>query len=72
MNWCCIKKFPLAQDAGSANPWLQELPDPISKATWDNYALISMSNAKELFGLDLGNKNYEKKIMTTNIIRRNL
>ena len=33
---------------GSANPWLQELPDPITKATWDNYAMISMSKANEL------------------------
>jgi molybdopterin-containing oxidoreductase family iron-sulfur binding subunit len=30
------------------NPWLQELPDPITKATWDNYAIISFALAKEL------------------------
>jgi MoCo/4Fe-4S cofactor protein with predicted Tat translocation signal len=30
------------------NPWLQELPDPITKATWDNYAMISYAMAKEL------------------------
>jgi molybdopterin-containing oxidoreductase family iron-sulfur binding subunit len=23
------------------NPWLQELPDPVSKVTWDNYANVS-------------------------------
>ncbi|HKZ78814.1 MAG TPA: 4Fe-4S dicluster domain-containing protein [Pyrinomonadaceae bacterium] len=23
------------------NPWLQELPDPVSKITWDNYANVS-------------------------------
>jgi molybdopterin-containing oxidoreductase family iron-sulfur binding subunit len=23
------------------NPWLQEMPDPITKATWDNYLLVS-------------------------------
>ncbi|MEO8406158.1 MAG: 4Fe-4S dicluster domain-containing protein, partial [Chitinophagaceae bacterium] len=38
-------------------PWLQELPDPITKATWDNYALISVSKANEL-GIKLDN-NYE-------------
>lgn len=27
------------------NPWLQELPDPISKVCWDNYASISPSYA---------------------------
>ena len=30
------------------NPWLQELPDVISKVTWDNYLTISPSHAKEL------------------------
>jgi len=27
------------------NPWLQELPDPISKAVWDNYACLSPAAA---------------------------
>jgi molybdopterin-containing oxidoreductase family iron-sulfur binding subunit len=35
------------------NPWLQELPDPISKATWDNYACLSPRIAAE-FGLGDG------------------
>ena len=30
------------------NPWLHELPDPISKATWDNYACIAPSTAQKL------------------------
>lgn len=29
------------------NPWLQELPDPVSKATWDNYVTIPISMAKD-------------------------
>ncbi len=32
----------------SNNGWLQELPDPISKITWDNYASISPNSAKKL------------------------
>lgn len=32
----------------SDNPWLQELPDPITKVTWDNYASLSKSTADEL------------------------
>jgi Fe-S-cluster-containing dehydrogenase component len=28
------------------NPWLQELPDPISKTTWDNYVCIGTELAK--------------------------
>ncbi|MGA3244344.1 MAG: TAT-variant-translocated molybdopterin oxidoreductase [Bacteroidota bacterium] len=30
------------------NGWLQELPHPVSKIVWDNYAAISTSTAKEL------------------------
>ncbi|MDB5309779.1 MAG: 4Fe-4S ferredoxin [Gemmataceae bacterium] len=30
------------------NPWLQELPDPITKLVWDNAALISPKSAAEL------------------------
>ena len=28
------------------NPWLQELPDPITKAVWDNYICVAPSYAK--------------------------
>ncbi len=40
---------------GSAanNPWLQELPDPVTKATWDNHANISQKTATDL-GLSQG------------------
>jgi MoCo/4Fe-4S cofactor protein with predicted Tat translocation signal len=30
------------------NGWMQELPHPVSKITWDNYAAVSNSTAKEL------------------------
>ena len=30
------------------NPWLQELPDPISKVAWDNYACLSPAAAQRL------------------------
>ncbi len=30
------------------NGWLQELPDPITKVTWDNYAAISSGTAKKM------------------------
>ncbi|MCK9452768.1 MAG: 4Fe-4S dicluster domain-containing protein [Bacteroidales bacterium] len=36
------------------NPWLQELPDPVSKACWDNYVAISPKLANEL-----GLKDYD-------------
>lgn len=59
------EKVSIGNGSGATNPWLQELPDVISKATWDNYALVSMSIAKKLLGLNLidGNEkesnNYE-------------
>jgi molybdopterin-containing oxidoreductase family iron-sulfur binding subunit len=30
------------------NGWLQELPHPVSKVTWDNYAAISLANANNI------------------------
>lgn len=30
------------------NPWLQEFPDPITRASWDNYLTISIADAREL------------------------
>jgi molybdopterin-containing oxidoreductase family iron-sulfur binding subunit len=54
-------------DAGHAyNPWLHELPDPISKVTWDNYASLSPATAAALgvsdgdvVRLDAGEKTLE-------------
>jgi Fe-S-cluster-containing dehydrogenase component len=34
------------------NAWLHELPDPISKVTWDNYAALSPGSAKSLGVVD--------------------
>jgi len=33
------------------NPWLQELPDPITKVTWDNYVTMHPQDVLELFGV---------------------
>ncbi|SDR67603.1 quinol:cytochrome c oxidoreductase iron-sulfur protein precursor [Formosa sp. Hel1_31_208] len=30
------------------NPWLQEFPDPITRTSWDNYLMVSASDAKSL------------------------
>ncbi|MCO6496531.1 MAG: TAT-variant-translocated molybdopterin oxidoreductase [Chitinophagaceae bacterium] len=37
------------------NAWLQEMSDPITKATWDNYAIISPEMGKSLLGIDIFN-----------------
>ncbi|MDQ6889910.1 MAG: 4Fe-4S dicluster domain-containing protein, partial [Bacteroidota bacterium] len=43
------------------NAWLQEVSDPISKATWDNYAMISPQMGKSLFGIDIYNRRDSDK-----------
>ncbi len=42
------EKIAIGDGSQSNNPWLQELPDPITKACWDNYAAINKATADEL------------------------
>ena len=59
------QKVSIGTGAQANNPWLQELPDPVTKVTWDNYAMMSPAMAKSLLGLDVMNQengnqsNYE-------------
>ena len=41
-------KIGLTDSRHAHNPWLQELPDPVTKITWDNYASVSATTAKKL------------------------
>ncbi len=45
----------------AGNAWLQEVSDPISKATWDNYAMISPEMGKKLFDIDIFNPRQADK-----------
>lgn len=47
LNIMTYVKYGIGKGDMSNNPFLQELPDPVTKATWDNYALISPAYAKE-------------------------
>lgn len=49
------QKVAIGAGQGAANPWLQEMPDPITRATWDNYLIVSPAMAKTLLGIDLSN-----------------
>jgi MoCo/4Fe-4S cofactor protein with predicted Tat translocation signal len=40
------------------NSWLQELPKPLNKVTWDNFAIISLKTADEL-GLEPNREPYQ-------------
>ncbi len=49
------KKVGIGCGEGSGNPWLQELPDPVTRATWDNYVILSPAMAKSLLNIDISN-----------------
>ena len=42
------EKIGIGDGTQANNPWLQELPDPISRACWDNYITISAKTAENL------------------------
>jgi molybdopterin-containing oxidoreductase family iron-sulfur binding subunit len=48
MNLVLYEKLALRDGSQANNPWLQELPDPITKVTWDNYACVSPTLADKL------------------------
>jgi molybdopterin-containing oxidoreductase family iron-sulfur binding subunit len=45
-------KVGMPEASHAYNPWLHELPDPITKVTWDNYACLSPASATVLGVLD--------------------
>ncbi|MEO5684109.1 MAG: TAT-variant-translocated molybdopterin oxidoreductase [Chitinophagaceae bacterium] len=48
---------PVLGDGRQANnPWLLETPDPITRATWDNYVIVSPSLGKELLDVDIADR----------------
>ncbi len=49
------EKVGIGAGQGASNPWLQELPDPVTRATWDNYLVVSPAMAKTLLGIDISN-----------------
>lgn len=49
------QKIAIGAGQGTANPWLQEMPDPITRATWDNYLVVSPAMARTLLKIDLNN-----------------
>jgi MoCo/4Fe-4S cofactor protein with predicted Tat translocation signal len=42
------EKIGLGNGNQSNNPWLMELPDPISKVTWDNYVTMAPADVKNM------------------------
>ncbi|HAZ07257.1 MAG TPA: hypothetical protein DCZ01_01765 [Elusimicrobia bacterium] len=46
-------KVGMLEGRHAQNPWLQEMPDPVSKVVWDNYASLSPETARSL-GVEQG------------------
>ena len=57
--------------AWSNNPWLLEMPDPITKATWDNYVCVSPKMAKSLDAELTGFTEVDSKKRVVNVTAAN-
>lgn len=57
LEFIAYEKVGLRDGAEANNPWLQELPDPVTKVTWDNYASLSKYNADQIGVKDGGTVN---------------
>jgi MoCo/4Fe-4S cofactor protein with predicted Tat translocation signal len=55
------QKISIGDGKQANNPWLQELPDPISKVTWDNYVIMAPAMAKTLLDIDVLNKDSKRQ-----------
>lgn len=55
----------------SNNPWLQELPDPISKVTWDNYVTMSPEDMKDKYHTGLGQVE-EQNVVSVKVGERSI
>lgn len=58
-------KVGIGSGASANNPWLQEMPDPISKVTWDNYLTVSLKWANDN-GITMSEGGTKKANVTVN------
>ena len=47
-SWCSCQDASVYDGRFANNSWLQECPDPLTKLTWDNAAVMSPATAKAL------------------------
>ena len=61
------EKVGLGNGNQSNNPWLMELPDPISKVTWDNYITMSPEDIEEQKFLGMKRQDIEASVATVKV-----
>ena len=61
MELLIYEKVTLGTGLQANNPWLLEMPDPITRANWDNYAIVSPIFLKDNFGIDLSDRTQADK-----------
>ena len=65
MEMSLYTKVGLGDGQQANNPWLQELPDPITRTSWDNYLLVSRKDAE---AMDLKNWTKDNGAMNGNLV----
>ncbi len=68
MELTVYAKTGLGDGQQANNPWLQELPDPITRTSWDNYLLISRIDAERL---GLSNRTVDNGALNGDLVNIN-
>lgn len=61
------QKIGMGDGQQANNAWLQELPDPISRVTWDNYVTMSPADMKEMNLKTLIAQEYPASVVKVNL-----
>jgi molybdopterin-containing oxidoreductase family iron-sulfur binding subunit len=61
------EKVGLGNGNQSNNPWLMELPDPISKVTWDNYITMAPADVKAMGMNEMLRQDIMGSVATINV-----
>ncbi|MDG1781449.1 MAG: TAT-variant-translocated molybdopterin oxidoreductase [Flavobacteriales bacterium] len=67
-NWQVFlyQKTGIGDGSHIANPWCQELPDPVTKVTWDNYVTMSFADMEAMgMSLKLGQRDPASVVRVT-------
>lgn len=51
------QKAGIGDGSQATNPWLQEMPDPISKVTWDNYVTMAPADMEGTYNTYIGQED---------------